>query len=128
MCGPPGFWVCLPGSGCAGLPGSRCAGLGGCGSRAGAPELGLSCPETGGIFLDQELNPCLLHWQDDSKKQFKKKTEEVKIPKGREFFGPALTLHGTEGRLVQSGFCAREGCLGPSPGLPSCFLRRSGVD
>ena len=65
-----------------------------------ALELGLSCPETCGIFLDQELNPCLLHWQDDSKKQFKKKTEEVKIPKGREFFGPALTLHGTEGWLV----------------------------
>lgn len=23
----------------------------------------LSCPEACGIFLDQELNPCPLHWQ-----------------------------------------------------------------
>ena len=27
---------------------------------------GLSCPEACGIFLEQELNPCLLHWQVDS--------------------------------------------------------------
>ena len=27
---------------------------------------GLSCPRTCGIFLDQRLNPCLLHWQADS--------------------------------------------------------------
>ena len=26
----------------------------------------LSCPEACGIFLDQGLNPCLLHWQEDS--------------------------------------------------------------
>ena len=26
---------------------------------------GLSCSEACGIFLDQELNPCLLHWQTD---------------------------------------------------------------
>ena len=28
--------------------------------------LGLSCPEASGIFLDQGLNPCPLHWQTDS--------------------------------------------------------------
>ena len=27
---------------------------------------GLSCPEAYGIFLEQGLNPCLLHWQADS--------------------------------------------------------------
>ena len=27
---------------------------------------GLSCPMACGIFPDQELNPCLLHWQLDS--------------------------------------------------------------
>ena len=27
---------------------------------------GLTRPEARGIFLDQELNPCLLHWQADS--------------------------------------------------------------
>ena len=27
---------------------------------------GLSCSDAGQIFLDQELNPCLLHWQVDS--------------------------------------------------------------
>ena len=27
---------------------------------------GLSCPSTRGIFLDQRLNPCVLHWQVDS--------------------------------------------------------------
>ena len=27
---------------------------------------GLSCPEECGIFLDQELNLCLLHWQVNS--------------------------------------------------------------
>jgi len=26
----------------------------------------LSCPAACGIFLDQELNPCLLSWQADS--------------------------------------------------------------
>ena len=26
----------------------------------------LSCPEACGIFLDQGLNPCLLHWQVNS--------------------------------------------------------------
>jgi len=28
--------------------------------------LGLSCPTACGIFLDQGLNPCCLHWQADS--------------------------------------------------------------
>ena len=27
---------------------------------------GLNCSVTCGIFLDQRLNPCLLHWQVDS--------------------------------------------------------------
>ena len=27
---------------------------------------GLGCSEAWGIFLDQGLNPCLLHWQEDS--------------------------------------------------------------
>ena len=27
---------------------------------------GLSCPSARGIFLDQGLNPCPLHWQADS--------------------------------------------------------------
>ena len=27
---------------------------------------GLSCSTACGIFLDQGLNPCLLHWQEDS--------------------------------------------------------------
>ena len=26
----------------------------------------LDCPTASGIFLDQESNPCLLHWQVDS--------------------------------------------------------------
>ena len=34
------------------------------GSTAVAPEL--SCSAACGIFLDQELNLCLLHWQGDS--------------------------------------------------------------
>ena len=29
-------------------------------------EHGLSCPEAYGIFPDQGLNPCPLHWQVDS--------------------------------------------------------------
>ena len=28
---------------------------------------GFSCPEVCGILLDQGSNPCLLHWQVDSK-------------------------------------------------------------
>ena len=27
---------------------------------------GLSCSEACGTFMDQGLNPCLLHWQEDS--------------------------------------------------------------
>ena len=55
------------------------AGLSSCGTWAqlfGAPRLystrsivvahGLSCPSAHGIFLDQGLNFCLLHWQVDS--------------------------------------------------------------
>ena len=35
-----------------------------CGAQAS--EHGLSCSKACGIFLDQGLNPCLLHWQADS--------------------------------------------------------------
>ena len=40
------------------------------GSRARAQWLwyrGLSCSEECGVFLDQRLNPCPLHWQADSR-------------------------------------------------------------
>ena len=36
------------------------------GSRAQAQRLWLHCSKTGGIFPDQGLSPCLLHWQADS--------------------------------------------------------------
>ena len=38
--------------------------LGHCDSQA--LEHGLNCSAAGGIFLDQELNLCFLHWQADS--------------------------------------------------------------
>ena len=34
------------------------------GFSSAAPEL--SCPRAYGVFLDQESNPCLVHWQGDS--------------------------------------------------------------
>ena len=43
----------------------------GCGSRLWSMgsvvvEHGLSCPMASGVFMEQGLNPCLLHWQVDS--------------------------------------------------------------
>ena len=59
--------------------GSRCAGFSSCGSRASVVVAcglysagsvvvvhGLSCSTACGIFPDQGLNPCPLHWQVDS--------------------------------------------------------------
>ena len=73
------FWLCRA---FVGVRASCCGGLCPCGaralgpwtrelqltgSRAQAPQLwcprGLSCSAARGIFLGQELNPCLLHWQ-----------------------------------------------------------------
>ena len=51
--------------------GSRCAGFSSCGSRAlecssVVVAHGLRCSAACGIFPDQGLNPCPLHWQVDS--------------------------------------------------------------
>ena len=50
--------------------GSRLMGFNSCSSRALEHRLsscaGLSCSAACGIFLDQGLNPCLLHWKADS--------------------------------------------------------------
>ena len=43
---------------CCGAQALECLGFSNCGSQASLP---LAC----GILLDQELNPCLLHWQVD---------------------------------------------------------------
>ena len=51
---------------------SHCSGFSCCGAQALGPvgsvvvAHGLSCSLTSGIFLDQGLNPFLLHWQADS--------------------------------------------------------------
>ena len=51
---------------------SHCSGFSGCGAwalGAGASVVGahrLSCSMACGIFLDQGLNPCPLHWQPDN--------------------------------------------------------------
>ena len=37
------------------------------GSQAAVAEAhGISCSAASGIFLDQGLNPCLLHWQEET--------------------------------------------------------------
>ena len=59
--------------------GSRCTGFSSCGMRASVVVArglqsagsvvvvhGLSCSAACGIFLDQDSNPCPLHWQADS--------------------------------------------------------------
>ena len=60
-------------SGCAGsccnARTSHCGSASCCGVQAHGFIIvasGLSCPEAGGIFLDQGQNPCPLHWQADS--------------------------------------------------------------
>ena len=46
---------------------SSCGGFSSCGTRVQQVEAqGLSCPMACGIFPDQGLNLCLLHWQVDS--------------------------------------------------------------
>ena len=56
---------------CCGALALRCVGFSSCGSqrlghRPNSVEHGLSGFVARGSFMGQELNPCLLHWQEDS--------------------------------------------------------------
>ena len=54
--------------------------------------LGLSCSEPRGIVPDQELNPCLLHWQVDSLLPGAREAPQVlKIIFKRNYFGATLS-------------------------------------
>ena len=58
-----------------------------CGAQASVVVVhGLSCPSTRGIFLDQRLNPCVLHWQVDSLPLNHWESPAIGKPPGGNFF------------------------------------------
>ena len=64
----------------------------------------LSCSAACGIFLEQELNPCLLHWQTHC--TTRKMPNKDLLVKEEEIFRPGVTIDTcyTWGREVRVSF------------------------